>query len=107
MGIAAPRMGGNIEKVETGPRRPPRPSRPKKAEDELKAYRDRLTHGTANKPEFDYELLTMLLLRPLQRPQPRPQARRFFRSGWWKAIPTGAYSSLLLPTGRFGSRSQQ
>ena len=52
-------MDDNVDIVETAPRRGPRPAQPKKAEDGLKAYRDRLTHGTVNKPEFDYELLTM------------------------------------------------
>jgi two-component system, cell cycle sensor histidine kinase PleC len=53
-------MDDNADNVEIDDRRrAPRPSRPKKAEDELKAYRDRLTHGTANKPEFEYELLSM------------------------------------------------
>jgi two-component system cell cycle sensor histidine kinase PleC len=28
-------------------------------DDELRSYRDRLTHGTTHKPEFEYELLTM------------------------------------------------
>lgn len=44
-----------VENVES-PRR-----RPKKAkkQDDLKAYRNRLTHGTTEKPEFEYELLTM------------------------------------------------
>jgi two-component system, cell cycle sensor histidine kinase PleC len=36
--------------------RPPRRSRP---DDELKSFRERLTHGTTHKPEFEYELLTM------------------------------------------------
>src|SRR6185312_13548968 len=36
--------------------RAPNRSRP---DDELKSYRDRLTHGTTHKPEFEYELLTM------------------------------------------------
>jgi two-component system cell cycle sensor histidine kinase PleC len=36
--------------------RPPRRSR---TDDELKSFRERLTHGTTHKPEFEYELLTM------------------------------------------------
>ena len=52
-------MDDNADNVEAERRTAPKPSRPKKAEDELKAYRDRLTHGTTNKPEFEYELLTM------------------------------------------------
>ena len=39
-------------------RRPTRAEASRKP-DELKAYRDRLTHGTDIKPEFEYELLTM------------------------------------------------
>ena len=52
-------MDDNDDIVETTERRQPRRQRPKKTEDGLKAYRDRLTHGTENKPEFEYELLTM------------------------------------------------
>jgi two-component system cell cycle sensor histidine kinase PleC len=39
--------------------RGPRPTRTHKRDDDLKAYRDRLTHGTDHKPEFEYELLVM------------------------------------------------
>lgn len=53
-------MDYNAEPVETVEPERPRP-RPKKAkkQDDLKAYRDRLTQGTTEKPEFEYELLTM------------------------------------------------
>jgi two-component system cell cycle sensor histidine kinase PleC len=33
--------------------------RPGQSRDELKSFREKLTRGTANKPEFEYELLTM------------------------------------------------
>lgn len=48
--------GGIDGKVDRRARQRPRAKRP---EPELKAYRDRLTHGTTSKPEFEYELLTM------------------------------------------------
>ena len=53
-------MDYNAEPVETvePERSRPRPKKVKKT-DELKAYRDRLTHGTTEKPEFEYELLVM------------------------------------------------
>ncbi|MFA5958207.1 sensor histidine kinase [Hyphomicrobium sp.] len=35
------------------------PRRGRSRDDELKSFRERLTHGTVNKPEFEYELLTM------------------------------------------------
>jgi two-component system cell cycle sensor histidine kinase PleC len=37
----------------------PGPSRRSGPDDEMKSFRDRLTHGTTHKPEFEYELLTM------------------------------------------------
>ena len=59
IGITAARMDDNVDIAESGDRAPLRPPRAKKPEDGLKAYRDRLTHGTTNKPEYEYELLTM------------------------------------------------
>ncbi len=50
----------------------PRPARAKKAEDGLKAYRDRLTHGTTNKPEFEYELLVMFARNEISAPFAMP-----------------------------------
>ena len=46
--------------------------RVKKPDDELKAYRDRLTHGTVNKPEFEYELLTMFARNEISAPYAMP-----------------------------------
>jgi two-component system cell cycle sensor histidine kinase PleC len=37
----------------------PSPLRRNKLDDELRLFRERLTHGTEHKPEFEYELLTM------------------------------------------------
>lgn len=56
--------------------RPERPrarrSRAKSGESDLKAYRDRLTHGTENKPEFEYELLTMFARNETSTPYAMP-----------------------------------
>jgi two-component system cell cycle sensor histidine kinase PleC len=52
-------MDDNAESVETAAKRPARPLRRSRPDDELKSYRDRLTHGTQHKPEFEYELMTM------------------------------------------------
>ena len=46
--------------------------RVKKPDDELKAYRERLTHGTVNKPEFEYELLTMFARNEISAPYAMP-----------------------------------
>ncbi len=53
-------------------REPARRPRNKKPEDDLKAYRDRLTHGTENKPEFEYELLTMFARNETSAPYAMP-----------------------------------
>jgi two-component system, cell cycle sensor histidine kinase PleC len=52
-------MGDDDQIVEQQRSRPARPARAKKSDDDMKAYRDRLTHGTTLKPEFEYELLSM------------------------------------------------
>ena len=65
-------MGGNDHIVEQQGHRPARPSRVKKPEDDMKAYRDRLTHGTAIKPEFEYELLTMFARNETSAPYAMP-----------------------------------
>jgi two-component system cell cycle sensor histidine kinase PleC len=52
-------MDHKTESVETAAKAPPKPLRRSKPDDELKSFRDRLTHGTEHKPEFEYELLTM------------------------------------------------
>lgn len=52
-------MDDNADSVETARARPPRPLRRSKPDDELRSFRNRLTHGTTHKPEFEYELLTM------------------------------------------------
>jgi len=46
----------NIDPAAIGQQPQPRRTRPA---NDLKSFRDRLTHGTAHKPEFEYELLTM------------------------------------------------
>ncbi len=51
-------MHDNADIAETPPR-PRRAPRTLNGDGVLKDYRDRLTHGTSNKPEFEYELLTM------------------------------------------------
>jgi two-component system cell cycle sensor histidine kinase PleC len=40
-------------------KRQPPPRTRGRPTNELKSYRDRLAQGTTNKPEFEYELLTM------------------------------------------------
>ncbi len=52
-------MDDNADSVETGRAHQPRAPRRSNLDDELRSFRDRLTHGTAHKPEFEYELLTM------------------------------------------------
>jgi len=52
-------MDHNAESIETTGKESTKPLRRGRLDDELKSYRDRLTHGTAHKPEFEYELLTM------------------------------------------------
>ena len=65
-------MDGNGESVDRPERSRTRRPRAKKPEDELKAYRDRLTHGTENKPEFEYELLTMFARNETSAPYAMP-----------------------------------
>ncbi|MBX9684311.1 MAG: HAMP domain-containing histidine kinase [Hyphomicrobium sp.] len=66
-------MRDNADIAETNvPPARPRPVRAKKAEDGLKAYRDRLTHGTTNKPEFEYELLVMFARNEISAPFAMP-----------------------------------
>jgi two-component system cell cycle sensor histidine kinase PleC len=52
-------MDDNADSVGQAAQRRLRAPNRARASDELKSYRDRLTHGTAHKPEFEYELLTM------------------------------------------------
>jgi two-component system cell cycle sensor histidine kinase PleC len=49
-------MGDNTDNVEPAAKKQRRRSR---SDDDLKSFRDRLTHGTTHRPEFEYELLTM------------------------------------------------
>ncbi len=65
-------MDDNAESVDKPERRAARRPRAKKPEDELKAYRDRLTHGTTCKPEFEYELLTMFARNEISAPYAMP-----------------------------------
>lgn len=51
-------MDDNAYSVEPAAEMPARPRRGR-SRDELKSFRDKLTHGTVHKPEFEYELLTM------------------------------------------------
>ena len=64
-------MDDNADNSETTERRPPRPQRVKK-NDELKAYRDRLTNGSDLKPEFEYELLAMFARNEISAPLAMP-----------------------------------
>lgn len=64
-------MDDNAGIVETAERRRNRRDKPKK-EDDLKAFRDRLTHGTTIKPEFEYELLTMFARNEISAPFAMP-----------------------------------
>jgi two-component system, cell cycle sensor histidine kinase PleC len=59
VGILAQAMDDTSHIADQREQRPARRARDKKPEDDLKAFRDRLTHGTTIKPEFEYELLTM------------------------------------------------
>lgn len=52
-------MDDNAYSVEPAAENPARPARRGRSRDELKSFRERLTHGTVHKPEFEYELLTM------------------------------------------------
>ncbi|WP_045836091.1 HAMP domain-containing sensor histidine kinase [Hyphomicrobium sp. 99] len=52
-------MDDNAYSVEPAAEQLARPARRGRSRDELKSFRDRLTHGTVHKPEFEYELLTM------------------------------------------------
>ncbi|HXE00421.1 MAG TPA: HAMP domain-containing sensor histidine kinase [Hyphomicrobium sp.] len=52
-------MDDNADSVGSAVKRALRPPGRSRPDDELKSYRDRLTHGTTHKPEFEYELLTM------------------------------------------------
>lgn len=64
-------MDDNANIVETAERRTRPRERPKK-DDDLKAYRDRLTNGTSIKPEFQYELLTMFARNETSAPYAMP-----------------------------------
>ena len=64
-------MDDNADSAETAERRTRPRERPKK-DDELKAYRDRLTNGTTLKPEFQYELLTMFARNEISAPFAMP-----------------------------------
>jgi two-component system, cell cycle sensor histidine kinase PleC len=67
-------MDDNAGIVDSQPadRRAARRPRAKRPDDELKAYRDRLTHGTTSKPEFEYELLTMFARNETSAPYAMP-----------------------------------
>jgi two-component system, cell cycle sensor histidine kinase PleC len=52
-------MDDNADSVEPAAEKPARPVRRARPSDDLKSFRDRLAHGTVNKPEFEYELLTI------------------------------------------------
>ncbi len=52
-------MDDNADSVGSAVKRPLRPIGRNRPDDELRSFRDRLTHGTTHKPEFEYELLTM------------------------------------------------
>ncbi|MBS0269830.1 MAG: HAMP domain-containing histidine kinase [Proteobacteria bacterium] len=52
-------MDDNAYSVEPAAEQSERPARRGRSRDELKSFRERLTHGTVHKPEFEYELLTM------------------------------------------------
>jgi two-component system cell cycle sensor histidine kinase PleC len=52
-------MDENADSDNAAAQRPRRASPRNRSEYELKSFRERLTHGTEHKPEFEYELLTM------------------------------------------------
>ncbi len=64
-------MDDNAGSIETRARRPSK-AEPQRKPDELKAFRDRLTHGTDIKPEFEYELLTMFARNEISAPFAMP-----------------------------------
>jgi two-component system, cell cycle sensor histidine kinase PleC len=68
VGIPAGAMDDNTDIDERTGKRPARPQRKPKANAELKAYRDRLAHGTTTRPEFEYELLTMFARNEISAP---------------------------------------
>jgi two-component system, cell cycle sensor histidine kinase PleC len=72
VGILAQAMDDTSHIAEQRAQRPARRSRDKKPEDDLKAFRNRLTHGTALKPEFEYELLTMFARNEISAPYAMP-----------------------------------
>jgi two-component system, cell cycle sensor histidine kinase PleC len=63
--------------------------RVKKQDAELKAYRDRLTHGTATKPEFEFELMSMFARNETSAPYAMPAlCFIFYITSWfWTSIP--------------------
>ena len=52
-------MDDNADIAEPSAERRARPARRIRSGDEFKSFRDKLAHGTFDKPEFEYELLTM------------------------------------------------
>ncbi len=52
-------MDDNAYSVEPAAEQPARSAGRGRSRDELKSFRERLTHGTVHKPEFEYELLVM------------------------------------------------
>ncbi|MEQ1653087.1 MAG: HAMP domain-containing sensor histidine kinase [Hyphomicrobium sp.] len=81
-------MDDNGDIVERQERLAARRSRAKKPEDELKAYRNRLTHGTDSKPEFEYELLTMFARNEISAPYAMPALCFIFyiASMFWASV---------------------
>lgn len=88
IGITAHAMDDNGDIVERQERLAARRSRAKKPEDELKAYRNRLTHGTDSKPEFEYELLTMFARNEISAPYAMPALCFIFyiASMFWASV---------------------
>lgn len=88
--------GGRDENVDRRAQRRPRAHRP---EAELKAFRDRLSHGTTNKPEFEYELLTMFARNETSAPLAMPALCFIFYIAsmfWASFIEATAWIALVL-----------
>lgn len=52
-------MDHNAQSAETAAVKSSSPGRPVRSLKELRSFREKLAHGTSDKPEFEYELLTM------------------------------------------------
>jgi two-component system, cell cycle sensor histidine kinase PleC len=82
-------MDDNADSVEPAAVKPAGPARQVQPRDELKSFRERLTHGTVHKPEFEYELLTMFARNETSAPFAMPALCFIFyiTSMFWASFP--------------------